>query len=378
MRHHAFGSRFIVAALAAVGGAVAAQAAQNYTFDIDNSEVSATPVEQANPGYPDSGIRQGQEGWVRIGFVVTAEGRAIDPIVIDAVGGAGFESSARNAVAEWRFEPGNAESPNNVAELRFEIFRGRDLATSNFLRRYRRIVTHLHQEETEDARRQVDATVELGGWNLYESTMLSLMLGRVDGAEGNAAGKLEHYLRALGVSNRNSLDGEDRRQLLVGLFELQFERGQLAAAERTLRLLRREPGSQADITALAASVDQLQRRLAADEPLRARATIFNPCNCEDGVPLWSYQPSRRTFSFASPSGNVERFEVRCDRDRLQGAVETGKRWSIGEDAGSCRVFVFGDDGATFEFVEHGDAQPDDAAAPGAVARSDVLDRRNRR
>jgi len=241
------------------------------------------------------------------------------------------------------------------------------------MRRYRRIMTPLHHEETEDARTQVASTNELGGWNLYDSTMLCLMLGRVDGAEGNTAGKLENYRRALGVSNRRSLDGEDRRDLLVKMFSLQFERGQYAAAQRSLTLLRKEIGSEKEVAKLHEQAEALNRRLGGADPIVANAIVYNPCDCDAGAPLWSYQPARRTFSFASLSGNVERFEARCDSDRLQGPVETGKRWTLPEDAGSCRVFVFGDDGASFDFVEHRDAEPDPVSEPSTVARSDVLD-----
>jgi len=354
-------------------GAVSSAAAQNYVFSLDNAGVDATPLEQANPVFPSKGLRSGQEGWVSMSFVVTPDGRAIDPVVIDATGGVTFEQSARDVVSEWRFEAPESELANNIVDIRFEIYRGRDMATSNFMRRYRRIMTHLHNEEPEDARTQIDSANELGGWNLYESTMLCLMLGRVDGAEGNTTGKLENYRRALGVSNRRSLDGEDRRDLLVKMFDMQYERGQYAAARRTLNLLKREIGGEKEVAQLQPKAEELSRQLDGADPVVATGTLYNPCNCDAGVPLWSYQPIRRAFSFASLSGNVERFEARCDRDRLQGPVEADKRWTLPEDAGSCRVFVFGDDGASFDFVEHQDAAPDLVSEPSVVARSDVLD-----
>ena len=65
--------------------------------------------------------------------------------------------------------------------------------------------------------------------------------------------------------------------------------------------------------------------------------------------------------------------LRVDGDRLQGPVEAGKSWTLPGDAGNCRVFVFGDDGASFDFVEHKDTEYDLVSEPSAVARSDVLD-----
>ncbi|MDH3759166.1 MAG: hypothetical protein OES93_15040, partial [Gammaproteobacteria bacterium] len=112
-----------------------------------------------------------------------------------------------------------------------------------------------------------------------------------------------------------------------------------------------------------------------DENIVAQAAIYNPCDCDAGTPLWYYKPARRTFSFANLSGNVERFEARCENRRVQGPVEVGTEWALAPEWGSCRVFVFGDDGATFEFVEHPAGAEDDA--PTAVAEDDVLDQRNR-
>jgi len=45
-------------------------------------------------------------------------------------------------------------------------------------------MTNLHYERPEAARKEVDSAVELGAWNLYESSMLWLVIGRVEGAEG--------------------------------------------------------------------------------------------------------------------------------------------------------------------------------------------------
>lgn len=343
-------STVVIAAFAAL--AVAAPAAgQNYDFKLQNPDAAPVPVEQAYPSYP-SKLRSGQEGWVRVSYIISPDGKAADPVVIDSVGGVVFEESVIERVPEWRFEPPGEELANNTTDIRFEIHDGRDMATSNFLRRYRRIVRHLFNEEYMEARTSVDQAAKIGGWNLYESTMLWLMIGRVEGAEGDATGKLESYRRALGVSNAKSLDGEDRRELLRRIFELEMEHAQYAAANRTLGQLRRETGSKADLEAISALVADLESRLAGTDPIAARATIYSPGGGADGQPLWTYIPARRTFSFDALSGTVERFEVRCERDRLEGPVEAGRTWSLPEGTSDCRVLVFGEVGASFDFVEH--------------------------
>ena len=120
--------------------------------------------------------------------------------------------------------------------------------------------------------------------------------------------------------------------------------------------------------------DQIDARLADAEPIAARATLTTPCDRDAGEALWNYVPARRGFSFASVDGNVERFEARCDNHRISAKVEPDKTWSLPDSWGRCQVFVFGDDGASFEFVE---LPPDEGeAADAALAVNHVLDQRD--
>jgi len=366
-------SRAAALALLALAS-VSAAGADDFDIKISNFDVQATPLMQPAPQFPGQGIARGQEGWVRMNFVVTAEGRVVDPIVIDSSGGAVFEQSALAAVKDWQFESPISELFNNSADIRFQYSRGRDRATSAFERRYRRIVTDLHFERPQDARKEIDSTVAHGGWNLYESAMLWLMIGRVEGAEGNHAAKLENYRRSLALSNRSILDGNDRCNLLSKLFELEIEHAQYASARQTFRQLRKEPAGGRQTATARGDAAVIDRLIHGNEPISAKATIYNPCDCDAGKPLWSYVPARRTFSFSSLNGNVERFEVRCENERFSDSIATDKLWSLPEDSGSCRVFVFGDDGASFDFVEHSDDKPAEEVGSTVVAWIDVLDR----
>ena len=49
----------------------------------------------------------------------------------------------------------------------------------------------------------------------------------------------------------------------------------------------------------------MEHMLAGDDPIAAQATLFNSCGSDEGEPLWTYVPARRTFSFAALNGNVE-------------------------------------------------------------------------
>jgi len=363
---------------ATVCAAVSAPAfAEKYEVDVWNSGATAKPVEQAAPGYPGSLEKSGQEGWVRMHFVVTPEGQAIDPIIVDSSGGPAFEGEARSAATSWRFTPpaSGTEDAHNLVNIRSEVRSSRDSATKSFRRQHERIVLDLVHEKNDAAREKMDELYTSGGFNTYESTMLWLMMGRVEGVEDNDASKLEYYRRALAVSTPRTLRIENKLNLLEKIFQLEVQFGYYSAALQTFRTLKTASGK-VDVNAeLAARAAEIQALVDSDEDIVAHAAVYNPCDCAAGEPLWYYKPVRRTFSFAKLNGNVTRFEARCENQRVQGSVETGTEWTLAPEWGSCRVFVFGDDGATFEFVEHPDGAEDDA--PTAVAEDDVLDQRSR-
>lgn len=346
--------------------------AQTYVFELDTAQLEAKPVDLPDPVFPGSGFRTGQEGWVQMNFVVRPDGTVADPIVVHSVGGPAFEAAARDALARWRFEPVDVEIPYNVVEMRFELRRGRDAATSNFLRRYRRIMTHVFEEETELARRQVDQAVALGGWNLYEETMLALMVGRVEGQEGDIDAKLKYYLRAMALANRSALDGQDRRDALSRIFQLQHFRGQYGSALRTLEILRNQPRGSRDADALQPKVDEVMAALASPAAYTVSGQLLAPCDCDAGQALWYYRPARREFSFASADGNVGAYEARCRSARIAGEVSIGERIVLPESPERCELFVFGDDGTRIELLEH---VSDDAVA--RVTSDYGLDRDNR-
>ena len=326
-------------------------AAEEYEF-VTRNQGTALILEKGAANYPGNRVRSGQEGWVRASFVVDQDGRAIDTIIMDSSGGVAFEQSLIEMLEDTSFEAPDAELPNNTVDFRHEIRRGRDAATSNFIRRTKRIMTHLLNDEIEPARVQIDETYKLGGWNLYESTMLWLMMGRVEGAEGDQAGKLEMYQRALRMGNSRALPREDRIELLEKIFLLQMYFDQYSAALRSATTIENTRDNEASLERIRPRVEEIEGLLADAKAIRASATIINPCNCDEGTPLWSYVPARRIFSFEETSGNVERFEARCEGQRISGAVESDKAWELDPEWGFCRVFVFGDDGASFRFVEH--------------------------
>ena len=350
-------------------------------YDTDaNYTGLAVAIDRPLPDSPRHRKRKLQSAWVELNYVVTADGRAIDPIIVNSSGGIDFENEVRKVIDSWRFEPSvtGGELANNTVLTRFTM-RGRGKGTTRkFARHSMHIMKNLHAGKIEKASGVADEAVRIGGWNLYESTILWLMLGRVEGEEGDPVEQLEMYQRALAVSDERSLRRQGRIDLLEDIFELQSQFGHYAEAMDTFGALGEIEGSKEAVDRNMARAQEIALMIENDDTIAAKATIANACDCEGGVPLWSYTPVRRTFSFANVGEGVGNFEARCERHRIGGTTVPGPKWTLSDDWGHCKVFVFGEDGATFDFLEHLHAdgeieKPDDTA----VAQNYVLDRRSR-
>lgn len=63
------------------------------------------PIVKVAPVYPDRAIKEGIEGHVLLGFVVTETGAVRDAVVLEAKPSGVFEQAALNAVAKFKYKP---------------------------------------------------------------------------------------------------------------------------------------------------------------------------------------------------------------------------------------------------------------------------------
>jgi protein TonB len=67
--------------------------------------MQATPQFRVDPAYPPQASRDGVEGWVKLGFTVSASGTVTDISVIDAKPSKVFNREARRALKKWKYKP---------------------------------------------------------------------------------------------------------------------------------------------------------------------------------------------------------------------------------------------------------------------------------
>jgi protein TonB len=69
------------------------------------SDRDVTPLVRIEPEYPMQATRRGVEGWVLVGFTITAQGTVKDPVVVDAEPKGVFDEAVRKAVSNWKYNP---------------------------------------------------------------------------------------------------------------------------------------------------------------------------------------------------------------------------------------------------------------------------------
>ena len=77
------------------------------------------PVFRVEPIYPMYAITRGIEGWVKIEFAITMNGKVVNPKVVASDPPRIFEQTALTAIYQWRYPPGN-ESKSS-AHIKFEL-----------------------------------------------------------------------------------------------------------------------------------------------------------------------------------------------------------------------------------------------------------------
>ena len=81
--------------------------ALNLSINLNSAQgdMQATPQFRVDPTYPPEASRDGVEGWVKLGFTVSASGAVSDIKVLDSEPKRVFDRAARRALNKWKYKP---------------------------------------------------------------------------------------------------------------------------------------------------------------------------------------------------------------------------------------------------------------------------------
>lgn len=81
--------------------------ALNLSINLNGAQgdMQATPQFRVDPTYPPEASRDGVEGWVKLGFTVSASGAVSDVTILDSEPKRVFDRAARKALKKWKYKP---------------------------------------------------------------------------------------------------------------------------------------------------------------------------------------------------------------------------------------------------------------------------------
>ncbi len=321
---------------------------------VDHRGTFAIPLERTAPRYPQSALRSGDQGWVRLSFVVNEEGEVVDPVVVDSSGDREFERAAKRTTESWSYEPATwdgetVQQCENEVMITFAIESSEAGVRRPFYRQYRRASEALDEDNTERAEELLEQ-MSTRAMTTYERARYRILQARLADAYGDDDARLRHLRRAVASGGR-WIDEETYVPVLYVILVLELEAGDYSAALRTWDALNELDTTGIDLTQAAAAIEFVQEAIAGPDILAMEAQLEADEGCEDCTADWIYRPLRNSFAFSEIDGDVENLEIRCQRQRVVDDVSEDKTWQIPDSWGDCSILVFGEPGTTFKLLE---------------------------
>jgi TonB family protein len=316
------------------------------------------PIERTAPYYPFESVRDGKEGWVDVSFIISPDGKVVEPMIEDSTGVRVFEAAALKAVKNWRYKPATlngepVEQSMTRTIIRFEIPGYPKAARPNLVAAYRKIQDHLNKRELDQAKALLDDLESAGRVNLYEDAWFWwLEYLYMDAAGGTSPEQQSEVLtRAIG-SDDNYLLPDPLVMCTVRLFTLRVRAQQYASALSLAERLgkNKEAKKSQYYTQAVAAMDGTKREIDA---LVAGETTIKVDAKIGGFDYWVHGLLRRSFSITDINGELDAVEVRCSkRNARYDSVAGEHTWTIPASWGNCGAYIKGTPGTTFAFYEH--------------------------
>ena len=325
--------------------------------DVESLEqgTQAVPIERTAPRYPGVELQRGRQGWVELSFVVTTDGKVIDPIVQDSSGSPHFERAARDVVADWTYEPATwngevVQQCDNKVLITFAVEDAGKTVSRSFARKYNKINEVLSAGDLDESGEMIDDVFDSKDLTLPEVTWLWALEARRAGLAGDKDRQLAAVRKAT-KSNGRWVSDELYPSLLLIRTIRELESGNYSAAFSSHEKLLATEAEYPQLEVVQDNIDRLQGVVASNATYSVPAKVDAGLGCEDCESKWSYRLLRHKFSLHKIDGELGNLEIRCARQRVVDTARPETVWEIPESWGACSVIVFGSPGSTFDLHE---------------------------
>lgn len=322
--------------------------------ELIDSIIAAEPLKRTPPKYPIQAAKNGNEGWVKMSFVVDKEGNVVDPVIEDSSGIRGFEKESLRAIKKWKYSPairdGKAiEQCQNSVQMDFMLSKEASGARRKFIYQYKEANEALDSGDL-DLTQELVSKMEKGKiWNSYEDAWFWVLKSELNKARNNETGQLRSLRRALSIKHpvkgsNKFYSNELHLSLLQEKFVLEIKASLLSDALKTYALINQLPDNEDTVSRLQKYALDAKNVITESPYISVSAEIQKSGN-------WWHRLSRNRFSFADIQGELDSVELRCDNKREIYTVASDSVWNIPQSWGRCSMMVIGDPQATFSLLE---------------------------
>ncbi|HET8699553.1 MAG TPA: energy transducer TonB [Gammaproteobacteria bacterium] len=337
--------------------------------------VPAEVESRTPPDYPARALRQGREGWARVSFIISEEGRVIEPMIEDS-SSPDFDEPTLRAIESWLYKPatlGGKPVEQSMVQtiIRYQLRSGEKGAKPKFVSKYRAAYSSVVAKQLVEAAPLIQE-LEQGEMNFYEDAWLGWLKYVYLEATGTATPEaLEQALsRALGSSGSADDDYLEPAVYVSGwqrLFVIRARNGDLSGAVTAFERLKaskaahRSKSYEEVVASLEPSYREIMSLVEGPTILQQKARV-------EEHDYWVHHMLRRSFAIGDvQDGKLHVVDVRCTRtNRRFVSLPPESVLTIPDSWGDCSVYIKGDVGTTFAFEEY-PADFSKAAAAGQTA-----------
>ena len=312
--------------------------------------IEPTPIKRVNPKYPMDAAKNNREGWAKLSFVIGTDGLVSNVLVTETSGSKDFAAAASRAVSQWEFTPAFADGKAieqcvNTVQMNFKMDSGgAQGATRKFRRKYEKALAALQAKDYEQTKQVLDEMSKIKKMHLSESNYMHLLAADYAQQINDKPLQLFH-LRRVWLDTTNEENAERELSTLNSILMLEISLNQLQNAYGTYKRIIKREAAAPYLENYKKLIGKIDAFIGSDKNIVVQGNIK-----EDD--FWYAALVRKEFSIIDVKGALNKLDIRCANKRHVYSLEENNTWKLPDSWGKCSIYVYGEDNATFNLVEH--------------------------
>lgn len=299
--------------------------------------------------YPKTQQALGQEGWVRLNYMVNPQGIPYDVTVVSSSSESAFAKAAIRAVSQTVYEPANLNGRAIDAGLSsfviFQLVGGGDGATRTFVSLYKKFFKHLERNNLGKAEKLL-TNLRNRDRNLYEEAYLHLAEFNFKQKTGASPSQMYGSVKKAAAmdGDRGYLPDDVLTSVLQNKLTLELLLHELGYAKQTATLLNERQLAEKDRARVDAALSQIEQIRVAETPFGIDGVV------PEGN-LGFHVLTHKRFHFRDVQGDIAELRIHCDRGYVGFIPKPEMEYKVKSGLGSCHLTLIGTPGSTYTLVQ---------------------------